>query len=86
MWVIWSATPAWLMALTESPPPMMEMAVLVGGDSFGDGVGADSKARKLEDAGGAVPYDGLGRGDHVLDGGDRLGADVESLPVGGEIN
>src|SRR6266702_2882674 len=24
MWVIWSATPAWLMADTESPPPMME--------------------------------------------------------------
>ena len=29
MWVIWSATPAWLMAETESPPPMMEMADLL---------------------------------------------------------
>src|ERR1039458_3825784 len=29
MWVILSATPAWLMAETESPPPMMEMAVLL---------------------------------------------------------
>src|ERR1700722_1985265 len=27
MWVIWSATPAWLMALTESPPPMIDVAV-----------------------------------------------------------
>ncbi len=27
MWVIWSATPALLMAETESPPPMMEVAV-----------------------------------------------------------
>src|SRR3569833_1420721 len=29
MWVIWSATPAWLMALTESPPPMIEVAALL---------------------------------------------------------
>src|SRR5215469_4566394 len=29
MWVIWSATPAWLMALTESPPPMMDVAALL---------------------------------------------------------
>src|SRR5450432_3167210 len=29
MWVIWSATPAWLMADTASPPPMMEMAALL---------------------------------------------------------
>src|SRR5579871_5899229 len=29
MWVILSATPAWLMAETESPPPMMEVADLL---------------------------------------------------------
>jgi hypothetical protein len=34
MWVIWSATPAWLMALTESPPPMMEMAALLAATAW----------------------------------------------------
>src|SRR5512137_479111 len=28
IWVIWFASPAWLIAATESPPPIMEIALL----------------------------------------------------------
>src|ERR1700689_5211949 len=34
MWGIWSATPAWLMAETESPPPMMGMAPLLAATAW----------------------------------------------------
>src|SRR5215469_14631406 len=34
MWVIWSATPAWLMALTLSPPPMIDVAALFAATAF----------------------------------------------------
>ncbi len=59
---------------------------LVGGHGLGDGVGADGEAGELEDAGGAVPHDGAGGGDDLLNGGDGLGTDVEALPVGGEVD
>ncbi len=58
---------------------------LVGGNGVGDGVGADGEAGELEDAGGAVPHDGAGVGDDFFDGRDGFGADVEALPVGGEV-
>ena len=54
------------MAQTESPPPMMEMAALVGCNCLGDGVGADGEARKFEDARGTIPHDGLRGRDDLL--------------------
>src|SRR3954468_12616668 len=58
---------------------------LVGRDSLGDGVRAHREARELEDASGAVPHDGAGRGDNLFNGRDRFGADVEALPIGREV-
>ena len=34
MCVIWSATPAWLIAVTESPPPMIDVALLFAATAF----------------------------------------------------
>ena len=53
---------------------------------MGDGVGAHGKARELEDAGGAVPDDRPCGRDYFLDGRDRFGADVQTLPIGGEVD
>ena len=84
--MIWSATPAWLMALTESPPPMIEVAVSIRRHGLGNRVGAHRKARKLKDARRPVPHNGLRRRNHVLDRRNRLRPDVEPLPVVGKID
>ena len=53
---------------------------------MGDGVCAHGEAGKLEDASRAVP-DNRARGrNHILDGRDGLGANVQTLPVGGKID
>ena len=57
----------------------------VGRNGLGNGVGAHGEVRKLEDARRAVPDDGLGGRNHLLDGRDRLGADVEALPIVREV-
>ena len=55
--------------------------VVVGGDGFGDGVGAGGEGGELEDAHRAVPDDGFGGEDFAGVGVDGFGADVEGHEV-----
>ena len=64
---------------------MMEMAALFAATAWAMALVPTANFGKLEDAGGAVPDDGAGGRDDFLDRGDGLGADVEALPVGGEV-
>ena len=57
----------------------------VCGDCLSDGVGADGEGGEFEDAGGAVPEDGLGFGDLICDERDCPGTDVQPLPFCGEV-
>ena len=56
------------------------------GNRVGDGVGAHGKLREFKDARGAVPDNGLGGLDDSFNGRHRLGTDVQTLPVGGEVH
>src|SRR6185503_4672450 len=58
---------------------------LVAGNGAGNGIGPLGKVREFEYSCGAVPYDGAGMGDDFFNGGDRLGTDVETLPVGRKV-
>ncbi len=58
--------------------------VVVGGDGFGDGVGAGGEGRELEDAHGTVPDNGFGVENFAGVGVDGFGADVEGHEVFGK--
>ena len=83
MWVILSATPAFFTAETESPPPMMEMA-LESATACAILVVPTAKAGISKTPMGPFQMMVLAVGDFLGEERDGLGADVEGHPVSGE--
>ena len=77
MWLILSATPADLMAFSESPPPTTLIAP-GSGHGFRQRHRAAIERRHLEHAHRPVPDDRFRARDHVRILGDGLGSDVET--------